>query len=203
MSRTHGSHRRDGASGRTPIVVTLSLAAVSAVAGSWLGLGSPFASDERDSAKQPRVSVLERPFSERDRLPERIRQLPAGDRFGPPESARFAQAANGRSYYVVPAATDELCLVAVQEQPPSSAGTCERRSRLETKAIYLVEDTGTALFIAGVVPDEVTAVRYEGKEYGVRENTFAFETNVVGDRLFLTTRSGRKRVVDVATLRDP
>ncbi|MBM7845162.1 hypothetical protein [Herpetosiphon giganteus] len=123
---------------------------------------------------QPHIAILQRPMTNRDKLPEGFQQLPVNDRLQDVSRVRLAIADAERHYYIAPAINDELCLLSTSgsgEQLMAS-GTCEKSARLATSGIYLGETDASGLVkVAMIVPDGVTAIRTDqGNIYDVKNN---------------------------------
>lgn len=116
------------------------------------------ASNARTAAvSNAKISLLDRPATQADRLPESVTSSPLVDSFPDPSAARLAFDSDGRQIYVVPGAGDSLCRVVVTGTGLSQrvvTGCPSRELVLEDPPVLTYqEDEGAAVLAVAVVPD--------------------------------------------------
>lgn len=140
---------------------------------SLMAVGPSPVNPDRDMPK-PQVSVLQRPESDRDKLPAGFENLPVAERLQDLSLARLAVEEAGRRYYVAPSTGNEICLLSTFGEGAQlvSAGTCESLDRVASSGMYLGEaDASGRIQVAMIVPDGVTAIRTDrGSAHPARNN---------------------------------
>jgi hypothetical protein len=136
------------------------------------------------------VSILERPASPADRLPERVLNSPFPDsQLNGVENARLAQIAFGRRVFVAPGKGNQVCLIVIFGD--AVGATCGDRRALANIPIYLARPNGDGTQdVVGLVADGVTSVG----DAGVTANTFAMNDAQSG-MFEMHSAAGTRRVV--------
>jgi hypothetical protein len=111
-----------------------------------------------DSFTDGTLSILERPATPADRLPDRVLRSPFPERhLNGVEHARFAQLTFGRRVFVAPGKGDQVCLIVMF--PDTVGAPCGDRSALANIPIYLARPNNDGTQdIVGLVADGVTAI---------------------------------------------
>ena len=170
MPRTMGSMMRRALRGRYSVAMAAA-GAGALVAVAIAAFISPGADDAEGigSFTGGTVSILERPATPADRLPERVLNSPFPEtQLNGVENARLAQTASGRGVFVAPGKGDKMCLIVMFGD--AVGATCGDRRALANIPIYLARPNGNGTQdVVGLVADGVTSVG----DARVIANTFA------------------------------
>jgi hypothetical protein len=141
------------------------------------------------------VSLLARPRTPNDGLPERVRSS-ASD-LADINASRLADTADSRAVYVVPGTAGRICLVVSNSLDSSIAVTCAARSLLVTGSVLLSwpQPDGTENII-GVVGDGHDSVEANGTTVKVTNNVFVLD-HVKGQQIVFRGTNGQRQDFDI------